>query len=134
MGRNSFAEKYLKNTIQFELDMKTRIIHCEDLFNFLAIYNSKFKNIINKKLSLENLEKKLVNDFGNCFQDMKTDYLKFQDLPENSDLKINDLKKKFVHQLISEKVNSNDFEKELQNLNELYEKFLTTVERMEEIK
>ena len=107
--------------------------------------------------SYKYLEKKLVEDFTNWSPEMKNDYYVFQEKPENSDLSVNDIKKKFihqlilekqyilnlsemdykkkyVHQLISDKVNSDEFEKKLQNLNELYERFLTTIENMEEIK
>ena len=179
-GKESIAEKYLKPSIKSELDLKTNIINCNNIADFLIIYNSKFKNLINKKLSLGNLEKKLVDnydnwdkerkddyykylekklveDFTNWSPEMKNDYYVFQEKPENSDLSVNDIKKKFihqlilekqyilnlsemdykkkyVHQLISDKVNSDEFEKKLQNLNELYERFLTTIENMEEIK
>ena len=134
LGKKSITEKYLDNFIASEWEIKKVTNKCDNIADFLRIYNSKFKNLINKKLSLENLEKKLIDDYDNWDKDRKEDFHNFSDLEENRYLNFDLRTKKFVHQLISEKVNSNDFEKNLQNLNELYEKFLSSIEKMEEIK
>lgn len=136
LGKESIAEKFLKNTVMSELTLKTNIINCNNIDEFLNIYNSKLKNIINKKLPLTGLENKLVDDFGNWSQEMKNDYNKFQESVYNSDsdVKLNDVIKKFVQKLITDKINSDDFKKELQNVNVLYEKLINDIERMEEIK
>ena len=134
IGNDSIAYKFLKSNLMSELSIRNNISNSTKISEFLDIYQTKLKKLINTELSLDTLEKKLIEDFDNWPQERTEKFNTYQNSKEIRNLDFNTKVSNFVKTIINEKTDTSVLEEKLQEINQLYADLLNKIEKFGELK
>ena len=133
-GKESIAFKFLKGNLMSELSIRSSIANVYKISDFMSIYNSKLLRLIDTKLSLKNIEDRLIGDFDNWQSERMDKFNSFQNLKENRSLDFNTKIHSFVKKLITDKSDSIGLEEKLHLINEQYSVLLNKIQAFGELK